>query len=403
MELTVCMIVRDDARRLDRALRSCRGIVSEAVVVDTGSTDGSDEVAASHGARVVQFDWCDDFAAARNAALPHVRTPWALWLDSDEALHRPSFDVLPALLSDTDRLAFTLLRRDFAEPFSPDGTPVGECMTVRVLRLFRADVGIAFTGRCHEQPVFPPGPAGRALDHSPLILDHESGYHGASRLAKQARNARLLEFEVRDRPDRLFWVAYAGVTLLDDSATADRGHAYLVRALTLFAATLPESAPTPPGLEHLPSPLPTTDPASNVLTLALLDYAACPPAGLSVPLAISPDDAAELARVRFPDVPGALWLRARRHFQAGRYEQAVPLLRRLIDYGVRRVPFPDFPPDPGIVGDDARVCLAACLIRLAELDDAERVLRDVASNSPRHPEARANLALIADLRARFRD
>jgi len=62
--LTISLIVRNEEQSLGRCLDSVQGLADEIVVVDTGSTDGTREMAASRGARVFDFLWCDDFAAA---------------------------------------------------------------------------------------------------------------------------------------------------------------------------------------------------------------------------------------------------------------------------------------------------------------------------------------------------
>jgi len=67
--LTISLIVRNEEQSLGRCLDSVQGLGDEIVVVDTGSTDGTREVAAGRGARVFDFPWCDDFAAARNETL----------------------------------------------------------------------------------------------------------------------------------------------------------------------------------------------------------------------------------------------------------------------------------------------------------------------------------------------
>jgi glycosyltransferase involved in cell wall biosynthesis len=84
--VSACLIVRNEERCLDRCLSSLRGAVDELVVVDTGSADRTVEIAQAHGARVGFFAWCDDFAAARNAALDLATGDWVLSIDADEWL-----------------------------------------------------------------------------------------------------------------------------------------------------------------------------------------------------------------------------------------------------------------------------------------------------------------------------
>ncbi len=86
MLLSLTVIVRDDAELLAELLEHHRPLYDEAVVVDTGSRDDTRARAAAHGARVVDFPWCDDFAAARNAGLAAARGRWILCLDVDERI-----------------------------------------------------------------------------------------------------------------------------------------------------------------------------------------------------------------------------------------------------------------------------------------------------------------------------
>jgi len=84
--LSLCMIVRDEEGRLGCCLESVQDLVDEIVVVDTGSTDRTVEVAESFGAKVGHFKWCDDFSAARNESLELATGKWILWLDADDVL-----------------------------------------------------------------------------------------------------------------------------------------------------------------------------------------------------------------------------------------------------------------------------------------------------------------------------
>ena len=85
--LALCVIARDEEQFIGDCVASARPYVDEVVVVDTGSTDRTREVARHHGARIVDFAWCDDFSAARNAAIDAATSDWILMLDADERHH----------------------------------------------------------------------------------------------------------------------------------------------------------------------------------------------------------------------------------------------------------------------------------------------------------------------------
>src|SRR5207247_7518533 len=80
--LSVCLIVKNEEKFLPQCLESIRDIAEQIVVVDTGSTDRTIEMAKKFGAEVYDFPWVDDFSAARNAALEHARVDWVLTMDA---------------------------------------------------------------------------------------------------------------------------------------------------------------------------------------------------------------------------------------------------------------------------------------------------------------------------------
>ncbi len=84
--LSVCLITKNEEQFLPQCLASVRGLAQQIIVVDTGSTDRTVELAKAQGAEVYDFAWCDDFSAARNAALEHATGDWVLMLDADEEL-----------------------------------------------------------------------------------------------------------------------------------------------------------------------------------------------------------------------------------------------------------------------------------------------------------------------------
>jgi GT2 family glycosyltransferase len=97
-KVSLTMIVRDEEANLPACLSSVEGLFDEIVVVDTGSTDRTPEIAREFGARVFDFAWVDDFAAARNAALACAKGDYAFWLDADDVIDKPERERLETLL-----------------------------------------------------------------------------------------------------------------------------------------------------------------------------------------------------------------------------------------------------------------------------------------------------------------
>ena len=106
--LSVCMIVKNEERFLGQCLASVKDIADELIVIDTGSTDRTVEIAREHGAQVGYFEWCNDFAAARNASIAPATGDWILFLDADEELSSAEKQNHPVLL-DSDNVALIRL------------------------------------------------------------------------------------------------------------------------------------------------------------------------------------------------------------------------------------------------------------------------------------------------------
>ncbi|MCT7950806.1 glycosyltransferase family 2 protein [Ancylothrix sp. C2] len=141
MKISFCAIVKNEGANLRRCLASVKPYVDELVVVDTGSTDDTVEIAREFGAKLGYFEWCDDFAAARNYALSLVTFDWVLVLDADEELVVFE-DYFRESLIDCNLLGYTLQRREASQP---DGmTPL------HTLRLFRNLPELRFEQRFHE-------------------------------------------------------------------------------------------------------------------------------------------------------------------------------------------------------------------------------------------------------------
>lgn len=166
--LSVAMIVKDEAHCLEHCLASVRGLADEVVVVDTGSTDRTIDIARAFGATVLSHPWGDDFSSARNASLEACTGDWILVLDADEAIDPADFPVIRACMASEAHLAFHVVIRTYflhancmavdqavlpnRDPKYKEGSAFPFYSDVRwgCVRLFRRHDGIRFRGRIHE-------------------------------------------------------------------------------------------------------------------------------------------------------------------------------------------------------------------------------------------------------------
>ncbi|MDB4895815.1 MAG: hypothetical protein JWN15_2077 [Firmicutes bacterium] len=202
VRLSLCMIVRNEAEELPRCLQSVQGLVDELVVVDTGSQDGTVDVARRYGALIREIPWQNDFAAARNVALSLASGEWILWLDADEELLPESRECLPSLLSAGDTEGYFIQLHNLLGSRADPETEVA-----LLFRLWRNRPEYRFVGTVHEQIL----PAIRSVNpqakvaHSPLQVMHY-GYlreHVAAK-GKENRNLALLEEGLRAQPNDPF-------------------------------------------------------------------------------------------------------------------------------------------------------------------------------------------------------
>jgi hypothetical protein len=142
--LSVCMIVKNEERFLGQCLASVKDIADELIVIDTGFTDRTVEIAREHGAQVGHFEWCNDFAAARNASIAPATGDWILFLDADEELSPTEKAELARLLIQTQ---VSLYRWPLIN------THQGEKSLFYVPRLFRNPPRLMFYGCVHEGAV----------------------------------------------------------------------------------------------------------------------------------------------------------------------------------------------------------------------------------------------------------
>ena len=237
--LSVCLIVKNEEQFLPQCLASIKAIASQIVVVDTGSTDRTIEIAKSFGAEIYSFAWCDDFSAARNAALEHATGDWILMLDADEELPAAEHARLLSDMKRADVIAFRL-------PLVNQGEEAQgrHC----VPRLFRNAPGVYFYSRIHEQ-VFPSLiQCGKAWEMKTAIGTAQLLHHGYAKEIvrdrnKIERNLKLLRQAVEEFPNEPNLQMNLGLELVR-SGDLPTGLAHYREAFRLMSAQAPaEVAP----------------------------------------------------------------------------------------------------------------------------------------------------------------
>lgn len=141
MDLSLCMIVKNEEASLPQVLESVQPVVDEMVILDTGSSDRTIDIAQEYGARVYHFQWCNDFCAARNQALQYVRGKWVLVLDADEVLTPEIVPEIQQAIKNDRYLVINLIRQEVGATQSPYSL---------VSRLFRHHPDIYFSRPYHS-------------------------------------------------------------------------------------------------------------------------------------------------------------------------------------------------------------------------------------------------------------
>lgn len=207
MSISLCMIVKNEEAVLARCLESVKHLVDEMVIVDTGSTDATCEIAKSYGAHIYEYAWDNSFANARNFSLKHAKMDWILLMDADDEFERKDTKKVLNLVSDEHKGTVF-----FFNTLSFMGHKVNPSHVVSNMnvRLIKNHLGYHFKGDIHEQIV-----AGDTHMGAAQLMDIRVYHYGYLESAIKAKNKRernicLIQNELDKKPNNPFMLFNMG-------------------------------------------------------------------------------------------------------------------------------------------------------------------------------------------------
>lgn len=187
--LSVCMIVKNEEAVLGRCLESVKEIADEIIIIDTGSTDQTKEIAGQYTGLIYDYEWNNDFAAARNASLSYATGKWILVLDADEYLPSNQIKEWKKFLNNVvpeNNIAYTLLIVNLSDEDSNHVT------TGPVTRLFPNYKGICYSNPIHEQLT---GTKDKLYQKKLNLNIYHTGYQSDTMASKNKHERNMAIFE----------------------------------------------------------------------------------------------------------------------------------------------------------------------------------------------------------------
>ncbi len=200
--LALCMIVKNEEEMLGGCLESVKDWVDEMIVVDTGSTDNTKQIALDHGAKVFDFEWINDFAAARNFSKAQTQCDYVLALDADERFNGVDGPLLREQINAQDsKVCFIRLSEadsitDTVEEALTRSEQKGDFTFLP--RILKNVEGNDWVGRVHEGPLDTLG--AKFIEVSFVHLGADLSYRASKE--KSLRNLLLLEEVYRENPNQ---------------------------------------------------------------------------------------------------------------------------------------------------------------------------------------------------------
>lgn len=233
VRLSQCLIVKDEEKNIEQALSWGKGIVYEQIVVDTGSTDRTVELAESMGAKVYHFQWIDDFAAAKNFAISKASGDWIAFLDADEYFLPEDTANLMPLLNELNKTPYHVMLTSWLHLNRSGKIFAGGSQA----RIFRHIPGLQYRNRIHEELALNGmGVIGYTVDATQELAIYHTGYATdvAEDKQKGARNARLILMELEDHPDNYEMMGYLADAYYSEGEDLDKAEEWYRKSIDLL-------------------------------------------------------------------------------------------------------------------------------------------------------------------------
>lgn len=244
IRISQCLITKNEEQNIERALSWGRSLMWEQIVVDTGSTDSTVEIAKRMGAKVFHFPWIDDFAAAKNYALKQAGGDWIAFLDADEYL-------LPEQIPKLCEILESLTGNSKENRGNPYLAIITSWLNLdengkifiggSQIRFFRNHVGIRYVGRIHEfltageENIKP----ANLFDACNEIAIYHTGYAGKKSVEKAGRNIPIMLKELEEHPNNYEMMGYLGDAYqsIDEKAAIE----WFMKAIQAMPPSMPDN------------------------------------------------------------------------------------------------------------------------------------------------------------------
>ncbi len=163
-KISLCMIVKNEEKNLDKCLTSIKDAVDEIIIVDTGSTDKTKEVASNYTDKIYDFEWCNDFSKARNYSFDKASCPYIMWMDADDVASKETVKEIKKWKKSEE--GCDTLMCSYATSFDENHKPIFEYYRERIMKNIPV---LRWKDPVHEVII----PWGKVVYNNKIVIYHD--------------------------------------------------------------------------------------------------------------------------------------------------------------------------------------------------------------------------------------